>query len=751
MDHFLIPQGATHVRVRYIGNETYDGGSFHDYPERTQWQEEVRLGKSDFDSASLDTSNVEAFFQRWLYFGMLVGIFNIGGVSVDQQDFLETDGDQRYLTTKRLNNYIARWELLWAGPANSIGHHGSWAKTKAVLDEVNARIDSLGGVHCPTFHNESYARNERGLSSAVSGETLTAIVALAYTLSEVAIKLYQPTWNRFDKYVNYSTSLLVDRLRANGWCRSDIRRMLTQLGTDGHYYFALLKSSHEEERHKGCFELVCVAANNVDKATYRTRHIQTCHGCDDMSDEEISATTRKAVEIIRDGGVPVVSWIGDDSGTKRTLLVEDAVCGRLDYVAISHVWADGLGNPYRNSLPNCQLDTIQRWVDGLPGGDIAGKRWFWMDTICVPVEEQHKRWRQAAIAKMADIYKGSTCVLTLDAWVRAISVNSSIADKIARLYVSNWVHRLWTTQESVLGDRLYVQFSDGQQLMDDIREPCQLYGKGMEKPKPWTSYTRFPDQMEEACFSYIRALQGYVKQEYASGGAAGGSLRLAHMSRALEQRATSRQEDETICASTLLSLDTAAFLAIEGPGVAERRMHEFWKQMKGMSKGIVFHHSPRCKQRGLRWAPRTLMGGRSGDFWRDFDKGISSFQGYGFTTNYPGIFIEGEVGPPSDGTLAVRLRGDTSMYYSVLLRPEEDGYPEWVEPARCALAMFRPVSLGGGRTDAILGIVDYGGPGSTISMVFQTRAEVEALPWTGKEDIPLFATRMADGQAWFVA
>ena len=379
-----------------------------------------------------------------------------------------------------------------------------------------------------------------------------------------------------------------------------------------------------------------------------------------------------------------------------------------------------------------------------------------MDTICVPVGKKNEAWRKAAIMRMADTYQNATTVLTLDAWLQTLPSDSSMSDKMARLYVSNWIHRLWTVQESVLCAKLYVQFADAAQLLDDIRLPYQPYKRGVEKPPLWSSYNQFPEEIEESCLSYIRHMQGIIQRTWGSDrGLEGRCLDLAHLSRAFQQRATSRLKDETVCASTLLELDTAAFLAIEGgEDVAERRMQEFWRQVGGVSKGIIFHYSPRLHQRGFRWAPRTLMGGRQGDFWRDFDVGVSAFTGYGLTTYYPGILIEGALEPPSDGSLAIGLRGDSSIYYSVRLRPEEDGcYPEWVGPTRCALVLFRRASPNGRGIDTILGIVEHESPGGAISLLFQTIAVTEVLPRTraeGEDGIRVFGSSLADNQEWLV-
>ena len=339
MDHFHIPPTVTHVRFRYFSDEPYDGGTFLGYPDR----EQARLENSDIPS--LGGSAVEAFFQRWLYFGTLVSIFKIGGVAVRQQDFVETESHgAKYLTTKRLAHYVAEWESRWVESVTEPSQRRSWADTEEILNEVEARIAALGGVPCPTSENPSYGKHAQQVHFTASEEMLTAIVALSYTLRKLAIRLYKVKKDASEKHVNFTTELLIHRLEVKGWCRLDVRRICSELGVDGQYYFAVLESPYDKGKHSNCDEFLCVAANGVNVADYRTRHTlgetgsEICKGgCDGMSANEIFMATGKVVDIIKGGGIPVVSWARNGVGAQRTLLVEDAVLGRLDYVAISHV------------------------------------------------------------------------------------------------------------------------------------------------------------------------------------------------------------------------------------------------------------------------------------------------------------------------------------------------------------------------------------------------------------------------------
>jgi len=86
---------------------------------------------------------------------------------------------------------------------------------------------------------------------------------------------------------------------------------------------------------------------------------------------------------------------------------------RVGYVAISHVWADGLGNPHRNSLPFCQVANLQDQVNSLFGlqaqKDVCVS--FFMDTLSIPVadparDDQRlvKLSRKIAISWMSKVY-----------------------------------------------------------------------------------------------------------------------------------------------------------------------------------------------------------------------------------------------------------------------------------------------------------------------------------------------------------
>jgi len=61
-------------------------------------------------------------------------------------------------------------------------------------------------------------------------------------------------------------------------------------------------------------------------------------------------------KIIEEGGIPLV--LIDTSSSGGLDLRVRAAAARDRYIAISHVWSDGLGNPALNALPKCQLERL---------------------------------------------------------------------------------------------------------------------------------------------------------------------------------------------------------------------------------------------------------------------------------------------------------------------------------------------------------------------------------------------------------
>ena len=217
---------------------------------------------------------------------------------------------------------------------------------------------------------------------------------------------------------------------------------------------------------------------------------------------------------------------------------------------------------------------------------------FWMDTICVPVQKEYKQYRKLAIAMMRDIYQQADAVLVLDSWLQGISHSVDITEKTVRLYLANWQRRLWTLQEGVLAKNLYMQFQDGAQNMEDVSEGLlenRMTGPGFystiadkcygRAAIPYTFLNSLPSESDEVIGIFL---------PYAA---------------EIQNRATTRKSDETICFATLLKLNPTELLeAPEG-----ERMMKFLAMVKHFNRNIIFNTYPRLPNSGFRWAPTSFM------------------------------------------------------------------------------------------------------------------------------------------------
>ena len=310
-------------------------------------------------------------------------------------------------------------------------------------------------------------------------------------------------------------------------------------------------------------------------------------------------------------------------------------------------WSDGKGNRELNALPECQLKSIQEKVEALyavpradppttvpllrpwarhgPRDAHRKPKGFWMDTLCVPVGKSNVHLRRKAIMQMRKIYEEADRVLVLDNQVQQLSVSSPWCDRVVRLIVSNWQSRIWTLQEGVMAQQLFIQFSDGVFALEELQEEegrRHLITPGVRhsaSPEFWHRITtglsgllsfdlRFDPEEENADTFAPDALFSTL-------------LFVA------KKRRTSWREDETICLSALIRLDTSPLLDVqfkiaweelrampkeqwlaEETRVCEERMERFLCMIGRFDKSIIFSELPRLSRDGFRWAPSSFLG-----------------------------------------------------------------------------------------------------------------------------------------------
>lgn len=271
-------------------------------------------------------------------------------------------------------------------------------------------------------------------------------------------------------------SRLLDHMLANGWCYHQGISVLRNYCPTTAYYFACMSRKRDDISHEHCTKSQFCAAGNADRS--RQPHIEKGCACKDASIDE-----KFLLDLLSRDKIPLVNCTYLPSGVLHLALIESEP--NIKYTAVSHVWADGLGNPISNSMTQCQLRRLVSRLHLLkiPEARHVGETVLWMDTFCIPVEKKNdhldhvrRKMKSKAIAMMTPIYARADRVVALDFEIQSTLHNHmTFTELTARLAVCGWMTRAWTLQEGALASKLCVQFKngflfakEGQQQMKEI-------------------------------------------------------------------------------------------------------------------------------------------------------------------------------------------------------------------------------------------------------------------------------------------
>lgn len=634
MDHLPVPSDPIRpaLEVPYICNAayTYDNLDFSSYPQRAGVDiEEWRRG--DCKGKSLD--EIAPFLQAWLFFGMLVEIFGIADIKVDIADFIAQRNGKTFVSTARLHKYMWYWVASEARPGwHMTSDHPP--RTEACLKLVNSVVNDLGRIKLGTECEAHSPGNTVLLSIIIVAEQLDRARQAVFYLPQ--IQNFKWDLSEFGK------SLLTNA----GWCLGEIYMLNIDL-VSVLFYISSFDRHILKKDHSACSSVLCVA-NQIDESIYQTKHVDGSCNCEHISAEGTGHYPITA--ILKEGGIPVISLAPPNKTSPIETVVVERAHHSKTYVAISHVWSDGMGNPRQNSLPICQFRRLQGMVDALYD-PVARPVSFWVDTICVPL---HPETRKAAIRRMAKTYEDSDKVLVLDASLRHISVDSPPDELLMRIRCTPWTQRLWTLQEGMLAKELYFQLLEGaidpEPLYDIFGKrntPVKLGIKYFGKPDfslddplavriyralasdmdeyitdeagteaAFQTLARFPDcpNMDDDTLLFRLGTNGECSSLHPiffSGMFHYRRLRdrmpsvLGSVIRALVGRLSSRMEDETICLATLLDIDPGGVLGL--PGRGHERMKTLLNSIDVFPPAIIFSDLQRIEEEGYRWAPTSFM------------------------------------------------------------------------------------------------------------------------------------------------
>jgi hypothetical protein len=110
------------------------------------------------------------------------------------------------------------------------------------------------------------------------------------------------------------------------------------------HFMSKMMKTDAYRSHQACQPGQCTA-RQIDLAKYKPKH------CDENCDcTSISVDEEKLNNTLEQGPFPLLKF-GEDAAYNDGQIELVVSTHGSSYVAISHVWPDGLGNPHNNALP----------------------------------------------------------------------------------------------------------------------------------------------------------------------------------------------------------------------------------------------------------------------------------------------------------------------------------------------------------------------------------------------------------------
>lgn len=633
MDHIALPTNADYqpVVVPCLSQLEYDHLGFESYPARRGWNMTSLLaGNFTQRHDSSDSASAAAFLQDWLFFGSLREILGEAG-SKSAYTLAHIGLKYGRVSTRLLDAHVRERvaygkALLQSNPADFYTLARKFERVLLLLSQF---------CSLAICDNEG---NDSGRQTTASGIATTtwpltpeidlSLRALGSYLSSV---LYGELWSAMNgsilpmlRFYGSNSTLVLSRLRRANWCPSDVTRVVQQYSPTSLYYVSILQRSEQGRNHRRCTDFKCYAFQ-LEPSTYRTKHVDSANDCECT---HVGPPMSEVIRTIRDGKVPLLtSRLDRKTGSPRIDVVP--YTPGVEYIAVSHVWADGLGNLQENKIPTCQILRLAKMMAELRdrpntmrllntgrfntllrkqrGASVR----FWMDTLCVPLRQVDGNARDDAIAQMREVYLNAYQVLVLDAELESIDV-SDPTKAFMQISLSGWMRRLWTLHEGVLANELHIKFKNTtldlqrayMQLMPQIRQPGDNVDcwAGSPVADAGQMYWRMRSLRADPNAKVMRQIFG-IRSVLTLADPITVNIykRMDRIMRAFEAfrfRTTSRTEDIYICIANLLDWKSTN-LASEP---VQRRMRLLLEQELQVPQGLLFIPGPRSNEPGWGWS-----------------------------------------------------------------------------------------------------------------------------------------------------
>lgn len=482
MDHVAYPDGAAldPLVIPYVCDSDsladFDSNDFQGFPVKSGWVSEPKLNENGSKCGWLACSSPELArrAQVWLYFGLLSAFVDLPIRDVVSIMVTTSEGETRVLCSAALPDLLRRRQHIFKAPS------GGSSVRKKERQALHAKDEKIRLLRAATLYSEcleTALSQDSGVPSPDVYRLQIISCSIRILLQTLGCAKFEDPTTTLKRLETHSSTprypgtshrrwrvpnavVIKNRMLHSGWCPAQIHQLSQAYSCSALYFFSGLPR-REAVTHDGCSKVECVAYN-IDSSTYKQAHTEPGCTCwmKEVDTAELSAR-------IVQGQLPiVVASVKPDGDVDLKL---ENFNSRAGFVAISHVWSGGLGNPQGNGLHMCQLKRVmglaRERLQSRPSwlGGATGKVAFWLDTLCIPAGEGPgvKVAKGIAINKMSVIFSEATAVMVLDQELQKIDVKGmSFANTLAHVLCSAWMMRCWTLREASLANNAFVQFRD---------------------------------------------------------------------------------------------------------------------------------------------------------------------------------------------------------------------------------------------------------------------------------------------------
>lgn len=451
---------------------------------------------------------------------------------------------------------------------------------RALYDTLKATIRGKDASLWTSYRTPSQSRFARHLrrlaqitQTLISKEPLILSFAIICAIDVLCCSLnatwFELTLENADVVTAPNASylgLLAARMVDNNWCLARAADLLGGKDINRCYLNSILPS-YETQSHKGC-EVVRCLKRPAQAEDINLKHRDSC----DFRCRIEFVDQLELIRVLNSNGNPGLRRERASQSYNAVYKVVDV--RKYPYVAISHVWSHGLGNPAQNALPNCQLQFLFDAVEELQPKEQV----LWIDTISVPVDPE---WKRIAIMQLRMVYQRASKVLVLDKHLQ--QVGGHWLERRLQVLGSEWMKRLWTLQEGRLTSSLYFRFRDETVPLTQLTQTDSPYHTDYDK-----------DIFSE----FYKTTGSELKLRFQN--TPDLSRHFLNLAVDLAYRSVTVATDEPICLATLLGLNLEDFKPYP-------TMIDIYKSLPEIPEDIIFVQSRRIEYPGFRWAPSTFL------------------------------------------------------------------------------------------------------------------------------------------------